>query len=102
MLQDTAFLITDLLLMAHGHHPQAPGWMPAWALFRDPLTHPVAKRKSLGFLAPLPTAEKFLWFVLPTNPPRRPVLGPAVPQCLWSTQSAEVAWGAHAAFETLP
>lgn len=61
--------------------------MTAWALCGDPLTHPETKRKSLGFLAPLSTAEKFLWFVLPTNrPPRRPVLGPAVLQGRWSTQ----------------
>lgn len=36
------------------------------------LTHQVTIRKSLGFLVPISAAIKFLWFTLPTNPPRRP------------------------------
>lgn len=35
------------------------------------LTYQGTMEKSLGFLVPLSPAIKFLWFILPANPPRR-------------------------------
>ena len=57
-------------------------WVPLQSLECVPglclgfsLTHQVTMGKSLGFLAPLSPAIKFLWFALPTNPLVAALLG---------------------------